>query len=250
MIPITDAAGKTLQGITAEDLGDKIGVNGMQNGSLSFNKFPVPKACLLNKQVDVTEEGKFTAEAGDLEERVGKSLDRIVYWQISISSSIIGIVKAALYTGVTFSRNRWNLSENSRIQYPLFSFQMQQRALVPLLARALALNLMLNLARSMYVENSQSEMTSIIGNLCKVRITDFGLHAVMVVSESVGALGLSSYNRLNEYLSTARTAISWAGDNKVLTMKVGRQLLEALKENRVALPTLSATPKITNTSEL
>lgn len=47
---------------------------------------------------------------GDVEDLVGTSLDKIIYWQISISSAIVGLSKAALYTGVTFSRYRWNLS--------------------------------------------------------------------------------------------------------------------------------------------
>jgi acyl-CoA oxidase len=49
LIPVTDSSGKLYEGITAGDLGEKIGVNGLQNGSLSFKKFPVPKACLLDK---------------------------------------------------------------------------------------------------------------------------------------------------------------------------------------------------------
>lgn len=121
---------------------------------------------------------------------------------------------------------------------------------MPLLAKTLALNLMLNMTRKMYAENPNNEMLSVLGNLCKVKITDFGLHTVMVVSESVGALGLSHYNRLNEYLATARTGISWAGDNKVLTMKVGRQMFEAISENKASLPPLAATPRINSVQDL
>lgn len=253
LVPITDSAGKPYEGIALGDLGDKIGVNGLQNGTLSFKKFAVPRECLLNRLGDVedADKGRFVSQvSGDPEERVGKSLDRIIYWHISISSAILGVVKAALYTGVTFSRYRWNLSENSKIQYPLLTFQVQQRVLVPLLARTLGLNLLLNLTRRMYAENPGDEMVSILGNLCKVRVSDFGLRAVLAVSESVGALGLSHYNRLNEYLSTARTGVSWAGDNKVLTAKVGRQLLEAVSQNKTFLPALAGVPRLGGLEDL
>ncbi len=56
--------------------------------------------------------------------------------------------------------------------------------------------------------------------------------AVRTASESVGALGLSGYNRFNEYMSTARTACSWAGDNKTLIMKIGKAAIDLNKNGK------------------
>ena len=72
---------KTIPGVTIEDMGYKMGLNGVDNAKLSFDNVRVPRTALLNRYNSnpnslpfsninkcrysgVTEEGEFTSEIG------------------------------------------------------------------------------------------------------------------------------------------------------------------------------------------
>ena len=58
IVPIRDAQLKSCPGVTIEDMGFKMGLNGIDNGKLRFNQVRVPRTNMLNKLNDVTEDGK------------------------------------------------------------------------------------------------------------------------------------------------------------------------------------------------
>ncbi len=48
-----------MPGVTVEDMGHKMGLNGVDNAKLSFDNVRVPRENLLNKYSDITPEGEF-----------------------------------------------------------------------------------------------------------------------------------------------------------------------------------------------
>ena len=48
-----------IPGVLVEDMGHKMGLNGVDNAKLTFNNVRVPRVNLLNKFSDITPEGKF-----------------------------------------------------------------------------------------------------------------------------------------------------------------------------------------------
>ena len=50
---------KVMPGVKVEDMGHKMGLNGVDNAKLSFNQVRVPRENLLNRYSDVSPEGKF-----------------------------------------------------------------------------------------------------------------------------------------------------------------------------------------------
>ena len=55
---------KKMPGVTVEDMGYKMGLNGVDNAKVSFNNVRVPRANLLNRYSHVTEDGKFESKIG------------------------------------------------------------------------------------------------------------------------------------------------------------------------------------------
>ena len=52
-------AGQTMPGVTINDMGHRMGLNGVDNALLSFDNVKVPRTNLLNKYSDISEDGKF-----------------------------------------------------------------------------------------------------------------------------------------------------------------------------------------------
>lgn len=51
LVPIRDENMQTLPGVTIDDMGHKIALNGVDNAKLSFDNVRVPRENLLNRQV-------------------------------------------------------------------------------------------------------------------------------------------------------------------------------------------------------
>ena len=48
-----------MPGVTVEDMGHKMGMNGVDNAKMAFNQVRVPRENLLNKYSDISPDGKF-----------------------------------------------------------------------------------------------------------------------------------------------------------------------------------------------
>ena len=59
-------------GVTIGDMGEKIGLNGVDNGFMIFNQYSISRTNLLNKNADVTKEGKYVARIKNKSKRFGK----------------------------------------------------------------------------------------------------------------------------------------------------------------------------------
>jgi acyl-CoA oxidase len=64
LVPIRDP--KTLlpfKGVQIGDMGPKIGLNGLDNGFMSFNNYRIPKQSLLNRNVMLKENGEYSLKS-------------------------------------------------------------------------------------------------------------------------------------------------------------------------------------------
>ena len=57
LVPLRDEDGSPADGVRIEDCGDKLGLNGVDNGRLSFDGVRVPREHLLDRYAEVTEDG-------------------------------------------------------------------------------------------------------------------------------------------------------------------------------------------------
>lgn len=64
----------TYPGVIVGDMGEKLGLNGIDNGFAIFNNYRIPRDSLLDKNGTVSEDGKYISAIKDPRKRFGKFL--------------------------------------------------------------------------------------------------------------------------------------------------------------------------------
>ena len=95
-----------LPGIDIGDCGDKIGFQHIDNGWISFNHFRAPKAALLNRLGDVTEEGQYISSVESEGKRFGMHIASLTGGRVNISRLTIDPAMTALVIATRYGLTR------------------------------------------------------------------------------------------------------------------------------------------------
>ena len=132
---------KPCSGVSIEDMGYKLGLNGIDNGRLTFNNVNVPRINMLNKLADVDESGTFNCDIPKKSQRFFNVADRLLSGRLCIASMSLAGLKQTLYHTIRYSQQRLAVGESGKSDTPIMSYQLQQNAIIPLLARTIVYNI-------------------------------------------------------------------------------------------------------------
>ena len=93
-------------GVTIEDCGLKAGLNGVDNGRLSFDHVRVPRDNLLNRYGDVAADGTYTTPIENKTARFFTMLGTLVQGRISVAGGAGSATKVALAIAVRYGEAR------------------------------------------------------------------------------------------------------------------------------------------------
>ena len=107
----------------------------------------------------------------------------------------MGALKTAIYVTVKYSQQRKGVSPNGESQTPIFDYQLQQNALIPIIARTLGLNMLHNYAKSVY-ENPKGHEDDLLLTCCcsKTMISWHTDRSVTSMRERTGGQGYLGAN--------------------------------------------------------
>jgi acyl-CoA oxidase len=77
---------KPMPGVFIEDMGVKIGLNGVDNARLIFNNIKIKREQMLNKLNDVKPDGEFVSKEKKPMQRFFKVTDRLLSGRLCIAS--------------------------------------------------------------------------------------------------------------------------------------------------------------------
>ena len=116
-----------------------MGVNGVDNAMLRYDKVRIPREFMMNRYADVTPEGEFKSEVKKIPQRFFKVTERLLSGRLCIAAMCIGAQKACLMIAVKYAQQRKSIGITGKSTEPIMSYQLQQNALMPLMARSIAL---------------------------------------------------------------------------------------------------------------
>lgn len=221
-------------GVDIEDIGMKMGLNGVDNARIAFNNLRIPRESLLNRYSDVSPEGVFTSTVTKRRDRFLKVADRLLSGRICIAAMCMGAMKLMSVGVIRFSSQRLSTGPTGLSDTPVIEFQLQQNALFPLIAKTLCLNITLNHISSEF-HKRPAELVKWCCSIKALVVHTFERLA-SVGRERMGGMGFLSCNRMGAGIEAAQSGLTAEGDASVLLQKVAKDLLsEVMKGERKPL---------------
>ncbi len=234
LVPIRTQGGQPLPGIQIEDCGEKVGLNGVDNGRLSFSRVRIPRLNLLDRFAEVTPEGEYRSAIASSGRRFFTMLGTLVGGRISIAAASVSAAKTGLAIAVRYSGRRRQFGPSGQAEVPILDYLTQQRALLPALATTYGLHFAL---RSLIADFSSAEGQSA---QARVEVLAAGLKAyasrhaqetLQSCREALGGRGYLAANRLGVLREDTDIFTTFEGANVVLLQLVAKSLLSKYRES-------------------
>ncbi|WP_326566043.1 acyl-CoA dehydrogenase [Amycolatopsis rhabdoformis] len=236
-VPIRDSAGAPMPGVTIEDCGRKAGLNGVDNGRLSFNQVRVPREALLNRFGDVAVDGTYSSPIESDGRRFFTMLGTLIRGRVSVGGSAGSATKRALTLAIRYGDQRRQFTRPDGDEVVILDYLGHQRKLLPALAKTYALHFAqeelvakLNDIAPDAPEEEQRELESRAAGL-KAANTWHATATIQTAREACGGAGYLSENLLAGLKADTDVFTTFEGDNTVLLQLVAKGLLTQYKEH-------------------
>jgi acyl-CoA oxidase len=226
--------GEVLDGITIEDDGLKMGLNGVDNGRITFDHVRVPRENLLNRFADVTADGVYESRIENPNRRFFTMLGTLVQGRVCVGGAGINAAKVALAIAIKYGDRRRQFEATDPPEEDLLlDYGQHQRRLFPLLARTYALHF----AQEVVADELHQVFSGLeAGEEPRRRLESKAAgtkalgtwHATRTIQECREACGGQGYRAANRFAALkADTDVftTFEGDNTVLLQLVAKGLL-------------------------
>nr|XP_032513550.1 peroxisomal acyl-coenzyme A oxidase 3-like [Danaus plexippus plexippus] len=246
MVPIRNPDTlETYPGLIVGDMGEKIGVNGIDNGFIMFNQYRIPRENLLNRTADVTEDGTYESSFSEPSRILGAALENLSAGRIGIMQESCHSLSSAVSIAVRYAASRTQFGDRQK-ETPLIEYELHQWRLFGHVAAAVVFRLYIESFTKTYLEIAEksnaghrvdnlSETVSEIHAMVscsKPLLTWSVLRAAQQCREACGGHGYLKCSNLGDIRSNHEPTVTYEGDNNVLSQQAGNWLLRQYEAAR------------------
>ncbi|CAO1355326.1 unnamed protein product [Diamesa hyperborea] len=242
LVPIRDP--KTLKAfpnVIVGDIGEKIGLNGIDNGFVMFQNYRIPKYLLLNRTADVLDDGTYESVFSEPAKMLGAALESFSAGRVGIMHEAANTISQAVVIAVRYAAIRKQFgTERNGPESPIIEYQLHQWRIFPYLATACVLKVAVYTLSHAYlstVEKSQADsngfelLTQIVSEIhalvssSKAMFTWITRDAIQEARECCGGHGYLKASNIGELRNNHDATTTYEGDNNVLGQQGSNWLL-------------------------
>ncbi|WP_203336483.1 acyl-CoA dehydrogenase family protein [Nocardioides limicola] len=225
--------GQPAPGVTISDCGDKLGLQGVDNGRLSFDRVRVPRTALLNRFADVTAAGRYESEIENSNRRFFTMLGTLIQGRVCVGGAGLSAAKVALAIAIRYAdtRRQFRTAEDQPEQL-LLDYGIHQRRLLPLLARTYVLHcaqeVVAGRLHDVFTDGADERTRRALESRAagtKALATWHATWTIQECREACGGAGYLSVNRFAALKADTDVFTTFEGDNHVLLQLVAKGLL-------------------------
>ncbi|WP_190811119.1 acyl-CoA dehydrogenase [Flagellimonas sp. S3867] len=232
LVPLRDEKHNLLKGITIEDNGYKLGLNGVDNGKIWFDQVRVPRENLLNKYGEIKDDGTYFSAIKNPNKRFFTMLGTLVGGRICVAKGALGGAKMALTIAVKHALNRRQFNDNVKIQEDLImDYPTHQLRLTPAIASAYVYHFTLEEMMRRYSDDSKPDKRKVETQVAGLKsiITWFANNTIQECREACGGKGYLLENRIANLKGDVDIFTTFEGDNTVLLQLAAKGILSDFK---------------------
>lgn len=225
-------------GVEIGDCGEKVGLNGIDNGWVMFHNLRVPRENLLNRFAEVAPDGTYSSELKSPGQRFAAVLGELIGGRVGIVLNSNSTLKLALTITVRHAANRRQFGPYRKPEIPILDYRTYQTRLMPILAACYAGHFTTKMLTGKYNQmiNSPTRDDELLG---EVHALSAGLKAVVswhtqrslqTLRELIGGYGYQAVNRIGRLREDHDIYQTFEGDNTVLMQQVAHSLLKEFRE--------------------
>lgn len=236
LVPLRASDGNPLPGVTIGDDGRKAGLNGVDNGRLTFDHVRIPRENLLNRFADVAPDGTYSSSIENETARFFTMLGTLVRGRISVAGGAGGAAQKALALAVRFGERRRQFADPATgEEIAVLDYLAHQQKLLPALATTYALHFTQDdLVKRMHdiqapgagpvgAREQRTLEQSAAG--IKAIATWHATHTIQTCREACGGAGYLEENLLPALKADTDVFTTFEGDNTVLLQLLAKELL-------------------------
>lgn len=232
VVPLRSSDGQILNGVTIEDCGKKMGLNGVDNGKIWFNHVEIPYENMLDRYASVDDDGQFQSPIASDNRRFFTMLGTLVGGRIGIPRSGLSASKAGLTIAIRHGDKRKQFGPENGSEVPILNYRTHQRRLMPLLANAYASHFALQYVTERFLNRKEKEMQEIEAMAAGLKAwsTWNTTDTLQECREACGGKGYLSENRIDRLKNDTDVYTTFEGDNTVLMQLVAKGRLSEFKK--------------------
>ncbi len=232
LVPLRDVpGGPTVDGVKIVDEGHKIGLNGVDNVRVRFNKLRVPRENLLSHFANITADGEYVSEINSASKRFFATISTLITGRMFVGATALSFAKKAETIVGEYASKRIQFGQR------LIDIPVYRRKVLPRIATTFAMDILKEYGYERLAgktEENSVEVESLISAM-KAYFTWHASETLTIMRESCGGDGYLWENGFGQLKADTDVFKTFEGANDVLMSLYGKNCLKAFAANKSKL---------------